>query len=140
MREEMLNNAVEMVNNRQFVDATTVLKELIEGEEQDIYFYKGLKLYADVLGPLTGHDYNMAIDMYQKIVNECEDDALYESAQLSILDSYLNLSMHYMETFENTIDVIESDDDNTQQFLDKLAEKRENFIVQRAESIYKNRM
>ncbi len=90
MREEMLNNAVEMVNNRQFVDATTVLKELIEGEEQDIYFYK---LYADVLGPLTGHDYNMAIDMYQKIVNECEDDALYESAQLSILDSYLNLSM-----------------------------------------------
>ncbi len=100
----------------------------------------GLKLYGDILGPLTGHDHSAAVDMYQMIVNECEDDTLYQSAQLSLLSSYLNLAIHYMETFENTLDVIETDDDNTSLLLDRLIEKHANFITQRAESIYKERM
>ncbi len=140
MRQTMLDNAVEMVNNRQFKEAINALKELLEAEERDIYYFKGLKLYGDILGPLTGHDHSAAVDMYQMIVNECEDDTLYESAQLSLLTSYLNLSIHYMETFENTLDVIEPDNDNTALLLNKLTEKRANFITQRAESIYKARM
>ncbi len=140
MSQTMLDNALEMVNNRQFSDAAEILKQLLDAEERDVFYYKGLKLYGDILGPLTGHDHNTAVDIYQKIVNECEDDALYESAQLSLLSSYLHLAMHYMETFENTYDVIESDDDGNAQMMARLAEKRANFIIQRAESIYKERM
>ncbi len=141
MSDAMLKDALECVNNRQFQEATVILKELLESAEQDDpNYFKGIKLYADILGPITGHDYNLAIDFYQQVVNQCEDDALYQSAQISMLTSYLNLSIHYMETFENTIDVIESTDDNTTQILAELNAQREKFIIQRAESIYKERM
>ncbi len=140
MRQTLLTNAVEQVNNRQFNDAVKTLETLLKDEARDIHYFKGLKLYADILGPLTGHDYGGAVDMYQVIVNECEDDALYESAQVSILKSYLDLAMHYMEAFENTADVIEAADDSSRQLIDKLAETRANFITQRAEKIYKARM
>ncbi len=141
MGDARLKDALECVNNRQFQEATVILKELLENTEQDDpNYFKGIKLYADILGPITGHDYNLAIDFYQQIVNQCEDDALYESAQISILTSYLNLSIHYMETFENTVDVIETENESTNSILTELHAQREKFIVQRAEAIYKERM
>ncbi len=140
MREQQFNEALDFANGRNYNEAIKLLQVLLEEGLNDTIHYKALKLYADIIGPLAGHNYMTAIDMYQQIINESEDDALYESAQISILDAYLSLSIAMMETYESTRDVIESDSEQVVQFINKLDEKREAFLTQRAEAIYKSRI
>lgn len=140
MREQKFAEAVKYTNNRLYNDAAKLLKEILTSEEKDTTHYKALKLYADIVGPVAGRDYITAIDMYQVIINETEDDDLYSSAQISILNAYLSLSIDMMDAYESTRDVIETEDQKIVDLLSKLDDKRETFLTQRAEIIYKNRM
>lgn len=140
MREEAYKNAFSMTSDRRFSDALNTIKPILEDDTRDDLYYKTLKLYADIIGPMTHNDLFLSIDMYQTIINECEDDDVYAASQIAQLEAQLSISMHFMENFENTRDVIESEDAFTQTALDRLDAMREKFIVGRAETIYKNRM
>lgn len=140
MREERFKEALALVGDRQLNGAVEMLVGILEENQTDDVHFKALKLYADILGPISGKDFARAIDIYQQIVNTTEDDDLYESAQVSMMSAYLSHSIHMMETYENTRDILESDNQNTLDLLAKLDQKREQFLTQRAEAIYKGRM
>ena len=142
MREGLYTEAVDFVKNRQYQHALDNIKQILDAEEapQDDVYYKTLKLYADLIGPLANKDYINAIDMYQSVINETENDDLYAQSQLAILNAYLCLSIDMMDAYESTRDVIESDDDNINAFMQELDQKREDFLLARAELIYKKRM
>lgn len=140
MREERFKEALAQVGERQLNGAVEILVGILEENQTDDTHFKALKLYADILGPISGRDFARAIDIYQEIVNTTEDDDLYESAQVSMMSAYLSQSIHMMETYENTRDILESDNQNTLDLLTKLDQKREQFLTHRAEAIYKGRM
>jgi hypothetical protein len=134
--------AQDFVSNRQYDLAATKYKEIIEGTEgQDKYHYWALKHFADLLGFIYMKDYFQAIDLYQRIINEYEEeDGLYEWCQIDMARSYLNMSMELMASYENMEEFLEYDDPQMREHISKLKEKREDFITDRAESIYKGRM
>ncbi|RXV62541.1 hypothetical protein DWB64_05520 [Fusibacter sp. A1] len=140
MRETLYTEAVELVKNRQYQQAVDSIKEILEAELQDDVHYKALKLYADLIGPIANKDYIAAIDMYQSIINETENDDLYAQSQIAILNAYLSLSIDMMDAYESTRDVIETDDDSANDFMQQLDQRREDFLTARAEAVYKKRM
>ncbi len=139
MSKEILQQALDLTQQNNFPAAIETLKPLLEAEEHDDNYYRALKLYADIIGPISGNDHAMAIDIYQQIINGAESDELYNSAQVAILKSNLMLAFYHMEAFENTIDIIEVSD-HDKHFIDDLVQKREAFITKRAENIYKQRL
>ncbi len=139
MSNDILQTALGLAQAGKINEAVEQLKPLLESEEQNDDYYKGLKLYADIIGPMTGSDNVLAIDLYQRIINEAESDELYNAAQVAILKSDLMLAMHFMEAFENTLDIIEVNEQD-KHFIDDLVQKREAFITKRAEVIYKQRL
>ncbi len=140
MREQAFKEALTCVSERQFNEAVKQLQTILEDETRDDTYFKALKLYADILGPITKTDLFLSIDMYQTIINECESDELYVSSQLAQLEAQLTISIHFMENYESTVNVIEDNDDFANDELERLDKMREKFILSRAESIYKNRM
>jgi hypothetical protein len=140
MRQQLLQDAVELVKNRQYQNAVEELKEILEPNEQDDVHYKALKIYGDILGPLAYKDYMGAIDVYQTIINESEDDDLYQQCQVSILNAYLSVSTEMMDAFESMRDMLETEDDQMLDALHQLDERREDFLTTRAELIYKKRL
>lgn len=140
MRQDLYKEALELVSNRQYQQAMELVKEIIEGEERDSLYYITLKLYADLVGPIAYKDYFTAIETYQHIINECEDDLLYEQCQIGILTAYLNLSVDMLDAYDSTRDVLESENDQIIEMLSALDSKRDEFIMNRAEIIHKRRM
>lgn len=140
MRQQLFDNAVELVQNRQYQQAVEELKTILEEDNQDDVHYQAMKVYADVLGPLAFKDYIGAVDIYQAVINETENDELYAQCQLAILNAYLNLSMEMMDAYEGMRDMIETEDDITQDYLRLMDDKRVDFLTSRAEAIYKKRL
>lgn len=139
MSAEILQQALELTAERQLGAAMELLKPIIEEKREDDNYYRCLKLYADIIGPLSGSDNVLAIDIYQQILSQTEDDNLYNSVQVAILKANLMLSIHFMEAFENTIDVIEVAE-HDRHFVEDLIQKRENFITKRADLIFKQKL
>lgn len=140
MRQQLLENAVELVQNRQYQQAVEELKAILEEDAQDDVHYQAMKTYGDVLGPLAFKDYIGAVDVYQSVINQTENDELYAQCQLAILNAYLNLSMEMMDAYEGMRDMIENEDDITLDYLRLMDEKRVDFLTSRAEAIYKKRL
>lgn len=140
MNDPRYKNAVELVKNMQYQEAMEALKEIIDlGQEDDLHFY-AVKLCADIVGPLAFHDYTGAVDLYQNVINNTENDDLYNQCQASILNAYLSLSLNMMEAYEGLRDMLESEDDLVLDMIARLDQRREDFITSRAESIYKKRL
>lgn len=140
MNDQRYQNAVELVKNMQYQEALEALKEIIDlGNEDDTHF-QALKLCADIVGPLAYHDYLAAVDLYQNVINNTEDDELYNQCQLGILNAYLSLSLNMMESYEGLRDVLETEDPVMLDMVARLDQRREEFITSRAEAIYKRRL
>ncbi len=140
MNEKHYQNAVELVKNMQFQEALEDLKIILDEKQEDVLHFRALKLYADIVGPLYFHDFIGAVDLYQAVINGTEDDELYNQCQISILNAYLSVSINMMESYEGLRDMIETEDPALNEFVNRLDQRREDFITTRAESLYKQRL
>ncbi len=141
-RKQEFEKGQQLIRDRKYEDAINHYKEMIENsEEEPKVHYWALKHYADIVGPLCYKDYLRAIDIYQKIINEHEEeDGLYEWCQVDMAKSYLKCSMEMMNSYENMMDMLEPIDEHMSEFIMKMNEEREDFFTERAEAIYKTRM
>lgn len=132
----------QLIRDRKFEDAIAHYKNIIESSKEDLkVHYWALKEYADIVGYLYYKDYFGAIDIYQKVINEYEEeDGLYEMCQVEMSKTYLLCGMEMIESHENMIDLLTPYDGKMEDDIRIINEKREDFITGRAEMIYKSRM
>jgi tetratricopeptide (TPR) repeat protein len=142
--EKLLDEAREATGRRQYRDAIEIYKSILEEskEEEPQVYYSSLKAIADLLGHKGIKDYMNAIEVYQKIINEYEDapDELFDWCQAEIAATYLFIGMENLDNFDNLNEIVNMDNTDISVYLDKLMEKRELFILAKADSIYKTRM
>lgn len=132
----------QLVRDRKFDDAINHYKTMIENSEEELsVHYWALKHFADIVGPLYYKDYFQAIDIYQKIINEHEaEDGLYEWCQVDMAKTYLQCGMEMINNYDNMVDMLTPLDDQMVEYIENINETREDFITERAEIIYKNRL
>lgn len=141
--EKRLEEARELAGRRLYRDALEIYKEILEEkkEEPAIYF-EILKAVGDLLGYKGLKDHYNAIDVYQRIINEYEEasDDLFDWCQVEIAATYLFLGMENLDNFDNLHEIVNMENPDVENYLNKLMEKREHFILGKAEAIYKKRM
>ncbi|MCH4887341.1 hypothetical protein EZV73_07150 [Acidaminobacter sp. JC074] len=137
-----LEEAHQLTRDRRFELAATKYKEIIEGSEgEPVYHYWAIKHFADIVGMLFMKDYFRAIDMYQKIINEYEEeDGLYEWCQVDMAKTYMLCGMEMFESYDNMMDMLEPIDNHMAEYIEGMKEKRDDYFTDRAEVIYKSRM
>ena len=69
-----------------------------------------------------------------------EEDGLYEWCQVDMAKSYLLAGMDMFEAYENMTDLLAPLNEQMAEYVEKMHEKREDFLTERAEAIYKNRL
>ncbi|MBN2794831.1 MAG: hypothetical protein JXR88_05460 [Clostridia bacterium] len=131
-----------LTQERNFELAIEQYKLILEGsEDEPKVYYWAMKHFADLIGFLYGRDYLRANDLYQEIINNYEEeDGLYEWCQVDMAKSYLLAGMDMFETFENMTEFLEPINPEMGEYVQKMMEKREDFITERAEVIYKARL
>ncbi len=137
-----LEEAHELTRNRRFELAAGKYKAIIEGtEDKPVYHYWALKHFADIAGMLFMKDYFRAIDIYQKIINEYEEeDGLYEWCQVDMARTYMLCGMEMFESYDNMMDMLTPIDNHMAEYIGNMKEKRDDFFTDQAEVIYKSRM
>jgi tetratricopeptide (TPR) repeat protein len=140
---KMFREGEQLVSERKVAEAIEHYKGIMEqaGEEQKIYYW-ALKHLADVVGYMGLRDYFQSIDIYQKIINEyeAEDDPLYNWCQLDISRAYLEMGLEMMENFDSMREIVGLEDEEMENYFEKLVERRNDYIEREAEVIYKGRM
>ncbi len=134
--------AEESVLGRRYEEAVQIYKEIMEVTEgQDVYYW-ALKHLGDVVGYLGYKDYFQSIDIYQKIVMEYEgeEDHLYELSQLDMARAYLELGLSMFESFDSTVSMLEPQDDKMINYKKELLEKRNEYIENEGEILFKERL
>jgi hypothetical protein len=110
-------------------------------ENQEKPYYWAMKHLADLTGYIYGKDYFSAIDLYQKIINEYEgEDGLYEYAQADMAKTYLICGIEMISTYEDMETILEPMNPEMGAYINKMHELKEDFIMERAEKIYKSRL
>lgn len=139
---EIFNEGFQMLGERRYEEALEFFSKLSEENEEDQkVHYWALKYIADIIGKHAYRDYGQAIDIYQKIINEYElEDNLYEICQMDMASAYLEMGTSMIQTFDEVIDNLFVEDDKMHELKEKLIEKRNDFIENEAEKIYKSRM
>ncbi len=141
--EARFKEGEQLVNNRRVSDAIEHYKGILEdaGEDKKIYFW-ALKHLGDVVGYAGLKDYLQAIDIYQKIINEYEedDDSLYNWCQADIAKAYLESGLEMLDGFNSMIGILEFEDNNMSEYIQKLIDKKNEYIEREAEIIYKERL
>lgn len=132
----------QLVRDRKYEEAAIKYKEIIEAtEDEPTVQYWSMKHFADLVGFVYMKDYLRAIDLYQRIINEYEEeDGLYEWCQVDMAKSYLLAGMGMFEAYENMTDLLAPINDQMAEYVENMHEKREDFLTERAEAIYKNRL
>jgi len=142
--EKRFEEAREMTGRRQYRDAIEAYKEILEDskEENPEVYYSALKAIGDLLGHKGIKDYMSAIEVYQRIINEYEEapDQLFDWCQAEIAATYLFIGMENLDNFDNLREIVNMEDADISSFFAKLMEKREHFILAKADAIYKKRM
>ena len=142
--EKRFDEAREMSGRRQYGDAIELYKGILEDskeEDREVY-YAALKAVADLLGYKGIKDYLSAIEVYQRIINEYEEapDELFDWCQAEIAATYLFLGMENLDNFDNINEIVNLDNPEIENYFTKLMEKREHFLLAKADAIYKKRM
>lgn len=140
--KEKFNEAQDLVVRRGYDEALKIYKEIMEANEgEDAYFW-ALKHFGDVVGYIGFKDYFQSIDIYQKIIMEYEneEDNLYEMCQIDTARAYLELGLDMIENFDNTIHMFEPEDSKMKKYMQELIKRRNDFVEQQAEAIYKARL
>jgi tetratricopeptide (TPR) repeat protein len=140
--KQEIEKGQKLVQERRFDLAIEQYRTVLEGcQDEPKYYYWTLKHYADLIGFIYGKDYFRAIDMYQEIINNYEEeDGLYEWCQVDMAKSYLNAGMDMFEAFENMTEFLEPLNDQMSSYIATIMEAKEDFITERAEVIYKSRL
>ncbi|QZY55412.1 hypothetical protein [Crassaminicella profunda] len=141
--DELFKEGEQLVSDRMISEAIEHYKGIMEkAEDNQKIYYWALKHLGDVVGYAGIKDYLQAIDIYQKIINEYEedDDTLYNWCQLDIAKAYLEMGMEMFENFDNIKEIVEMEDSNMEQYFGKLLQKRNDYIEREAEILYKERM
>ncbi|MBK5252230.1 MAG: hypothetical protein JJE29_06320 [Peptostreptococcaceae bacterium] len=142
--EKRFGEARETTGRRQYRDAIELYNGIIEDskDEEPKVYYAALKAIADLLGYKGVKDYMNAIEVYQKIINEYEDapDELFDWCQAEIAATYLFIGMENLDNFDNINEIVNMENTEISVYLGKLMEKRELFILAKADAIYKKRM
>jgi len=133
----------QLVSDRRISEAIEHYKAILEDSEEDkkIYYW-ALKHLGDVIGYAGLKDYLQAIDIYQKIINEYEedDDSLYNWCQVDIARAYIEAGLDMMDNFNNMLGILELEDSKMNVYLQKLINRRNEYIEREAEILYKERM
>ncbi|TCO78690.1 hypothetical protein [Marinisporobacter balticus] len=141
--DELFKQGEQLVSDRMISEAIEHYKGIMEKAEDNkkIYFW-ALKHLGDVVGYAGMKDYLQSIDIYQKIINEYEedDDMLYNWCQLDMAKAYLEMGLALMGNFDNMREIIEIEDDKMKQYFNKTIQKRNDYIEKEAEVLYKARM
>jgi len=142
--EKRFEEAREATGRRQYRESIELYKGILEDskeEDQEVYF-SALKAVADLLGYKGLKDYTSAIEVYQRIINEYEDasDDLFDWCQAEIAATYLFMGMENMDNFDNINEIVNLENPQIENYFTKLMEKRERFLLAKAEAIYKRRM
>jgi len=142
MWEEKMKEGQFLVQNRKYPEAIECFQSIMKDYEGlDKPYYWALKHLGDLNGFLYAKNYMAAIDIYQKIITDYEgEDGLYEWCQIDMAKTYLLNAMENMSTFEDMIGFLEPMDNETEKQIHMLKEKREDFLMERAEKIYKSRL
>lgn len=140
--KQALEEGQQLTRDRRYDLAAEKYKEIIEGTEAEPrYHYWALKHFADLIGIIYYKDYFRAIDVYQRIINEYEEeDGLYEWCQMDMAKTYLLAGMDMFEGYDNIMSMLEPINDDMASYMNKMKEQREDFFTDVAESIYKKRM
>jgi tetratricopeptide (TPR) repeat protein len=141
--EKRFKEGSEMTGRRQYKDALEHYQGMLEeSKEEPEVHYQALKAIGDILGYKGVKDYMNAIEVYQKIINEYEDasDELFDWCQAEIAATYLFIGMENLDNFDNINEIVNMENSDISIYLGKLMEKRELFILAKADSIYKKRM
>lgn len=140
--KQEIEKGQKLVQERRFDLAIEQYRTVLEGsQDEPKYYYWTLKHYADLIGFIYGKDYFRAIDMYQEIINNYEEeDGLYEWCQVDMAKSYLNAGMDMFEAFENMTEFLEPLNDQMSSYIATMMEAKDDFITERAEIIYKSRL
>lgn len=140
---ERFKEGEQLVSDRRVSEALEHYKAMLEdaGEDKKIYYWV-LKHMGDVVGYAGLKDYLQAIDIYQKIITEYEedDDSLYNWCQIDIAKSYLEMGLEMLENFDNMTGILELENEEMHNYLEKLILKRNEYIEREAEILYKARM
>jgi len=141
--EERFREGEQLVSDRRISEAIEHYKAILDDAEEDkkIYYW-ALKHLGDVVGYAGLKDYMQAIDIYQKIINEYEedDDSLYNWCQIDIARAYLEAGLEMLDNFDNMMGIMELEDAKMNEYLQKLMSKRNDYIEREAEVLYKARM
>ncbi|MFZ5967138.1 MAG: hypothetical protein ACOYVK_08175 [Bacillota bacterium] len=141
--EELFKQGEQLVSDRMISEALEHYKGIMDqaAEEPKIYFW-ALKHLGDVVGYAGLKDYLQAIDIYQKIINEYEedDDQLFHWCQLDMARAYLEMGMEMMENFDNMREIVALEDKNMEEYFHKLVDRRNQYIEGEAEILYKERL
>lgn len=132
----------QLTRDRKFEEAADKYKEILAASEEEpsVHFW-AMKHLADIIGFLYAKDYLAAIDLYQNIINEYEgEDGLYEWCQVDMAKCYLLAGISMLESYENMTEFLEPLNEDMAKYIEKIQEQKEDFIVARAESIYKARL
>jgi len=136
--------ARETSGRRQYREAIELYKGILEDskEEDEEVYYSALKAVADLLGYKGIKDYINAIEVYQRIINEYEEapDELFDWCQAEIAATYLFMGMESLDNFDNINEIVNLDDPEIENYFAKLMDKREHFLLAKADAIYKKRM
>lgn len=137
-----MEEAQRLAHDRRFEQAVEKYKLILEqAEHEPKVYYWALKQFADLVGFLYAKDYFHAIDLYQQIINEYdEEDGLYEWCQVDMAKTYLYIGMDMMESYESMTEFLEPINSDMASYIEKIKEKREDFLTERAEVIYKSRI
>lgn len=141
--KELFREGELLVRERKVGEAIEHYQGMMEKaqEEPKVYFWS-LKYLGDVVGYLGLKDYLQAIDIYQKIINEYEDeeDSLYNWCQLDISRAYLEMGLEMLQNFDSMREMLEPVDEEMEKYYTKILEKRNDYIEREAEILYKERM
>ncbi|MCT4607058.1 MAG: hypothetical protein N4A64_13335 [Marinisporobacter sp.] len=141
--DALFKEGEQLVSDRMISEAIEHYKGIMEkAEDNQKIYYWALKHLGDVVGYAGIKDYLQATDIYQKIINEYEedDDTLYNWCQLDIARAYLEMGIEMFENFDNIKEIVEMEDKNMQEYFGKLLQKRNDYIEREAEILYKERM
>ena len=141
--ERRFKEGEQLVSDRRISEAMEHYKAILEdsGEDKKIYYW-ALKHLGDVIGYAGLRDYLQAIDLYQKIINEYEedDDSLYNWCQVDIARAYIEAGLDMMDNFNNMLGILELEDSKMNAYLQKLINRRNEYIEREAEILYRERM
>lgn len=141
--KELFREGELLVSERKIEEAIEHYQAMMEKaqEEPRVYFW-ALKHLGDVVGYLGLKDYLQAIDIYQKIINEYEEeeDTLYNWCQLDISRAYMEMGLEMLQNFDNMREILEPADEEMERYYAKILEQRNNYIEKEAEILYRERM